>query len=49
VFEKVGVNPNCDARNKSMDYVVVSVMERSQPKGFKAKMRVRKLKSGVYL
>jgi len=49
VFEKVGVNPRCDARNKSMDYVEVSVKERSQPKGFRPKMRGRKLRSGVYL
>jgi hypothetical protein len=37
VFETVGLNPKCDTRNKSMDYVGVSMMERSQPKALDQK------------
>ena len=49
VFETVGLNPKCDTRNKSMGYVEVSMMERSQPKGFIPKMRGCNLRSGVNL
>ena len=47
--ETVALNPKCDTHNKSVNYVEVSAMERSQPKGFTPKMRGCKLRSGVYL